>query len=169
MKFNYDFKDMELDEEAGYTTDEESAMSEHEAINPVHAFNTQSFKEELSSKVDLDEWLNVEMEKHMSKREEKNKEDALIAIIKSIGEEYASNNLMPRSIYEYLKLDNIWEATTSVEMDDMTQQETLGTVKNVLVKINNFEFPCDFVVTDMLENLREMIILGRPFLETIHA
>ncbi|GKC64796.1 hypothetical protein Tco_1097394 [Tanacetum coccineum] len=48
-------------------------------------------------------------------------------------------------------------AITGVEMDDMTQQETLGTVKDVLVKFDKFEFPCDFVVTDMLENLREMI------------
>ncbi|GJV67530.1 reverse transcriptase domain-containing protein [Tanacetum coccineum] len=175
------------------------------------------------------------MEKHMSKQKEKNKEDALIAIIKSIREECrdvhknkhisasegvdlkkyseimedtinndslaynlpsleelnprsfllpfiinnynsydmanidVSNNVMPRSIYEYLKLANLRGATMSVEMDDMTQQETLGTVKNVLFKIDKFEFPCDFVVTDMPENLKEMIILGRPFLETIHA
>nr|GEX97206.1 hypothetical protein [Tanacetum cinerariifolium] len=78
---------MELDEEARYTTDEESVMSEHDAINAVHTISTQSFEEELSSKEDLDEWLNAEMEKHMSKQEEKNEEDALIAIIKSIREE----------------------------------------------------------------------------------
>ncbi|GJR35676.1 reverse transcriptase domain-containing protein [Tanacetum coccineum] len=171
-KFNYDSKDMELDEEAGYTTDEESVMSEHEAIDPVHGVNTQSFKEELSSEEDLDEWLNAEMKKHMSKQEEKNKEDALIDIIKSIREESnidASNNVMPRSIYEYLKLANLGGAAMLVKMDDMTQQETLGTMKNVMVKINKFEFPCDFVVTEMPENLGEMIILGRPFLETIHA
>ncbi|GKC97067.1 hypothetical protein Tco_1162509 [Tanacetum coccineum] len=42
-------------------------------------------------------------------------------------------------------------------------------MKNVLVKIDKFEFPCDFVVTDMPENLGEMIILGRPFLEIIHS
>ncbi|GJT88029.1 reverse transcriptase domain-containing protein [Tanacetum coccineum] len=200
---------MELDEETGYTTDEELVISEHEAINPVQIVNTQSFKEEVSLEKDLDEWLNVEMEKHMSKQEEKNEEDALIAIIKSIREEYtvnndsfksnlpsleelnpgrfllpftinnynsyaianidASNNIMPRSIYEYLKLANHEGAAMSVEMDDMTQQETLETLKNDLVKINKFEFPCDFVVTDMPENLGEMTILGRPFLETIHA
>ncbi|GKE25433.1 reverse transcriptase domain-containing protein, partial [Tanacetum coccineum] len=222
--------DMELVEEAGYTTDEESVMSEHETIDPVHAVNTQSLEEELSSEEDIDEWFNAKMEKHMSKQEEKSEEDALIAIIKSIREECkavyknkqlrvaeadlkksskavedtvnndsftsnlpslkelnprsfllpftinyynsyaianidASNNVMPRSIYEYLKLANLGRAA----MDDMTQQETLGTVKNVLVKINKFEFPYDFVVTEMLENLGEMIILGRPFLETIHA
>ncbi|GJV02713.1 reverse transcriptase domain-containing protein [Tanacetum coccineum] len=202
-EFNYDSEDMELDEEAG-------------------------------SEEDLDEWLKAEMEKHMSKQNEKNEEDALIAIIKSIREECrvvhknkqisvseanlkksseamedtvnndsftsnlayrpsleelnprsfllpftvdnynsyvmanidANNNVMPRSIYEYLKLANLEGATMS---DDMTQQETLGTVKNVLVKIDKFEFPCDFVVTNMPENLREIIILGRPFLKTIHA
>ncbi|GKA27758.1 phospholipase D beta 1-like protein [Tanacetum coccineum] len=128
-RFNYDSEDMKLDEEAGYTTDEESVMSEHEVINPVHAVNTQCVEEELN----------------------------------------ASNNVMPRSIYEYLKLDNLGGSTMSVKMDDMTQQETLGTVKYILVKIDKFEFPSDFIVTDMPENLREMIILGRPFLETIHA
>ncbi|GJW78907.1 phospholipase-like protein [Tanacetum coccineum] len=150
-------KDINLDEKVGYTTNEESVMSEHEAINPIHAVNTQSFEEELSLEEDLDEWVNAEMEKHMSKQEEKNEEDALIAIIKSIREECATNNVMPRSIYEYLKLDNLEEATTSVEMDDMTQQETLGTMKNVLVKINKFEFLCDFPVIDMPGNLGEMV------------
>ncbi|GJS18103.1 hypothetical protein Tco_0412575 [Tanacetum coccineum] len=150
-EFNYDSEDMEFDDEAGYTTDEESVLSEHEAIDLAHTVNTQSFKEELSSEEDLDEWLNAEMEKHMNKQKEKNKEDALIAIIKSIREKYtvnydnftsnlpsleelnpgsfllpftinnynsyamanidASNNVMPRSIYEYLKLANLGEAT----------------------------------------------------------
>ncbi|GKF03633.1 reverse transcriptase domain-containing protein, partial [Tanacetum coccineum] len=142
--------DTELDEEAGYTIDEESVMNEHEAINPVHTVNTQYFKEELSSKEDLDEWLNAEMEKHITNID-------------------ASNNVMPRSIYEYMKLANLGGAAMSVKIDDMTQQETLETVKNVLVKINKFEFPCDFIVTDMPGNLGEMIILGRPFLEIIHA
>ncbi|GJT69280.1 hypothetical protein Tco_1028566 [Tanacetum coccineum] len=87
IEFNYDYEDMELDDEARFTTDRESVLSEHEAIDPVHAVNTQFFKEELRSKEDLDEWLNAEMEKHMSNQKEKNEEDALIAIIKSIREE----------------------------------------------------------------------------------
>ncbi|GKA19913.1 phospholipase D beta 1-like protein [Tanacetum coccineum] len=180
-------KDMELDEEVGYTTDEESVMSEHEAIDPVHAVNIQSFEEELSSEEDLDEWLNVEIKKHMSMQEEKNEEDTLIAIIKSIKEKCRAfhknkqlrvaevdlkNPLRPWKtllMMTALQLANLGGAAMSVEMDHMTQQETLGTVKNVMVKINKFEFPCDFVVTEMPENLGEMIILGRPFLETIHA
>ncbi|GJT18032.1 hypothetical protein Tco_0876738 [Tanacetum coccineum] len=139
IKFNYDSKDMDLDEEAGYTTDKESVMSEHEAIKPDHTVNTQSFKEELSSEEDLDESLNAKIEKHMS------------------------------AFMHSWKLVSWGEPHLSAEMDDMTQQETLGTMKNVLVKINKFEFPCDFVVTKMPKNLGEMIVLGRPFLETIHA
>ncbi|GJV36197.1 reverse transcriptase domain-containing protein [Tanacetum coccineum] len=81
----------------------------------------------------------------------------------------ASNNVMPRSICEYLMLDNLEGASMSDEMDNLTQRETLGTVKNASVKIDKFEFPYDFVVTDMPKNLGEMIILGRSFLETIHA
>ncbi|GJW22338.1 reverse transcriptase domain-containing protein [Tanacetum coccineum] len=66
-------------------------------------------------------------------------------------------------------IDEWLKAEMEKHINDMTQQETLGTMKNVLVKMDKFEFPCDFVVTDMPENLGEMIILGRPFLETTHA
>ncbi|GJX02567.1 RNA-directed DNA polymerase, eukaryota, reverse transcriptase zinc-binding domain protein [Tanacetum coccineum] len=121
IKFNYDSEDMKLDKEVGYTTDEESVTSEHEALDPAHANDARSLDEELSSEEDLDEWLKGELEKHMNK------------------------------------------------IDDLSQQETLGTVKNASVKIDKFEFSCDFVVTDMPENLGEIIILGRPFLETTHT
>ncbi|GKE00752.1 hypothetical protein Tco_1388735, partial [Tanacetum coccineum] len=86
-EFDYDSEDMELDEKAGYTTDEESVTSEHKTLDPAHVDNVRSL-EELSSEEDLDEWLKGEMEKHMSKQDEKNKEDALIAIIKFSREEY---------------------------------------------------------------------------------
>ncbi|GKA16759.1 hypothetical protein Tco_0696596 [Tanacetum coccineum] len=56
----------------------------------------------------------------------------------------ASNNVMPRSICEYLMLDNLEGASMSDEIDNLTQRETLGTVKNASLKIDKFEFPCDF-------------------------
>nr|GEV32731.1 hypothetical protein [Tanacetum cinerariifolium] len=200
-KFDYDSEDMELDEEAGYTTDEESVMSKQEAIDPVYVVNTQSFEKELSSEEDLDEWVvhknkqirvaEDDLKKSCEVMEDNVNNDSFTSNLPSLKElnpgsfllsftinnynSYdianidASNNVMPRSIYEYPKLANIGGAAMLVKMDDMTQQETLGTVKNVLVKINKFEFMCDFVVTEMPENPGEMIILGRPFLETIHA
>ncbi|GJS51431.1 phospholipase D beta 1-like protein [Tanacetum coccineum] len=89
----------------------------------------------------------------------KNSSEAMEDTVNNDSFTNVSNNVMRRSIYEYLKPDNLWGATMSIEVNDMTQQETLGTVKNVLVKINKFEFPCDFVVTDMPENVGEIIIL----------
>ncbi|GKB60919.1 putative reverse transcriptase domain-containing protein [Tanacetum coccineum] len=78
-------------------------------------------------------------------------------------------NIMPNSVFEYLKLTNLRKTDMLVGMADMKQQAPLGTVENVLVKIDKFVFPCDFVVIDMPRILGEMMVLGRPFLATIHA
>ncbi|GJZ01735.1 hypothetical protein Tco_0519696 [Tanacetum coccineum] len=56
-----------------------------------------------------------------------------------------------------------------VEMADMTKKAPLRIVENVLVKINKFLFPSDFVIMDMLGEPNETITLWRPFLATIHA
>nr|GEU70170.1 hypothetical protein [Tanacetum cinerariifolium] len=56
-----------------------------------------------------------------------------------------------------------------VKMADMTKRSHIGIVENVLVKIDKFLFPSDFVVMDMLNTRNESMILGRPFLATIHA
>ncbi|GJT40665.1 zinc finger BED domain-containing protein RICESLEEPER 3 [Tanacetum coccineum] len=45
----------------------------------------------------------------------------------------------------------------------------MGIVKNVLVIIDKFMFPSDFVVINMLGDPNETMILGRSFLATIHA
>nr|GFA83653.1 hypothetical protein [Tanacetum cinerariifolium] len=56
-----------------------------------------------------------------------------------------------------------------VEMADLTKKAPIGIVENVLVKIDKFLFPFDFVVIDMLVEHNETMILGRLFLVTIHA
>ncbi|GKB83013.1 reverse transcriptase domain-containing protein, partial [Tanacetum coccineum] len=56
-----------------------------------------------------------------------------------------------------------------VEMADMSKKTRIGIVENVLVKIDKFLFPSDFVVINMLGDPNETMILGRPFLATIHA
>ncbi|GJT91058.1 reverse transcriptase domain-containing protein [Tanacetum coccineum] len=40
----------------------------------------------------------------------------------------------------------------------------MGIVKNVLIKVDKFVLPIDFVILDMPEDSRILIILGRPFL-----
>ncbi|GKB19441.1 phospholipase-like protein [Tanacetum coccineum] len=81
----------------------------------------------------------------------------------------ASVNVIPKSIFKHLELAQLKETDMLVEMADMTKRSPVGIVENVFVKIGKFLFPSDFVVMDMLNIRNETMILGRPFLETIHA
>ncbi|GJX98080.1 putative reverse transcriptase domain-containing protein [Tanacetum coccineum] len=81
----------------------------------------------------------------------------------------ASVNVIPKSMFEHLKLANLKKTDMLFEMADMTKWVPLGIVENVIVKINKFLFPPDFVVIDMLNTRNETMILGRPFLAIIHA
>ncbi|GJW92937.1 ribonuclease H-like domain-containing protein [Tanacetum coccineum] len=81
----------------------------------------------------------------------------------------ASVNVIPKSMFEHLKLANLKKTDMLVEMDDMTKRAPIGIVENVLVKIDKFLFPSDFMVIDMLNTRNETMILRRPFLATIHA
>ncbi|GJR01794.1 uncharacterized mitochondrial protein-like protein [Tanacetum coccineum] len=44
-----------------------------------------------------------------------------------------------------------------------------GIAENVLVGIDKFVFPVDFIALDMPEDITTSLILGRPFLSTSHA
>ncbi|GKD89789.1 reverse transcriptase domain-containing protein, partial [Tanacetum coccineum] len=80
-----------------------------------------------------------------------------------------SVNVIPKSMFEHLKLDRLKKTDMLVEMADMTKRSPDGIVENVLVKIDKFLFPSDFVVMDMLNTRNETMILRRPFIATIHA
>ncbi|GJV56813.1 hypothetical protein Tco_1457818 [Tanacetum coccineum] len=56
-----------------------------------------------------------------------------------------------------------------IKIADNTRCTAKGIVKNLLVKINKFIFPMDFVILDMVEDFKMPIILGRPLLATFHA
>ncbi|GJU55497.1 reverse transcriptase domain-containing protein [Tanacetum coccineum] len=81
----------------------------------------------------------------------------------------ASVNFIPKSLFEHLKLANLKATNMLVEMADMTKRAPVGIVENVLVKIDKFLFPSDFMVIEMLNARNETMILERPFLATIHA
>ncbi|GJW83655.1 reverse transcriptase domain-containing protein [Tanacetum coccineum] len=81
----------------------------------------------------------------------------------------ASVNIIPKSMFEFLKLTHLKKTDMLVEMADMTKKALVGIVESVLVKIDKFLFPFDFVVIDMLVEHNKTMILGRPFLATIHA
>ncbi|GJR48233.1 putative reverse transcriptase domain-containing protein [Tanacetum coccineum] len=79
----------------------------------------------------------------------------------------ASINVMPMSIFKHLHLTNLKKTNMLCEMADMSKKAPLGIVENVLVKIDKFLFPSNFIIIDNTPS--ETTILGRPFLATIHA
>nr|XP_025664788.1 uncharacterized protein LOC112763297 [Arachis hypogaea] len=54
-------------------------------------------------------------------------------------------------------------------MADKSIKQALGVMENVLVKVEKFFLPTDFVILDMEEDYNTPIILGRPFLATGRA
>ena len=81
----------------------------------------------------------------------------------------ASINLMPLSMFERLNLGVAKPTTILLQIADQSYKHPQGVVENVLVKVDKFLFPTDFVILDMEEYKTVPIILGRPFLATRKA
>ncbi|GKB94905.1 hypothetical protein Tco_0981042 [Tanacetum coccineum] len=81
----------------------------------------------------------------------------------------ASISVMPLSMYKCLGIGKLEQINMVIEMADNTKCTPKGIVENLLIKIDKFIFLVDFVILDMVEDLRMPIILGRPLLATTHA
>ena len=81
----------------------------------------------------------------------------------------ASINLMPLSIFKRLGLGEARPTTVTLQLADRSLKHPRGVIEDVLVKVNKFIFPVDFIVLDMEEDKETPIILGRPFLATGRA
>nr|XP_009769058.1 PREDICTED: uncharacterized protein LOC104219988 [Nicotiana sylvestris] len=90
---------------------------------------------------------------------------------KSLCDSGASINLMPLSIYRKLEneIGEIRSTPISLQLADQTTLITKGIVEDVLVRMDNFVFPVDFIVLKMEENKEVPLILGRPFLTSGRA
>ncbi|XP_035844616.1 uncharacterized protein LOC118491185 [Helianthus annuus] len=81
----------------------------------------------------------------------------------------ASINLMPYSMYERLGLGELSPTRMSLSLADRSVKYPRGIIENLLVKVDKFIFPVDFVVLDMEADEKVPIILGCPFLCTAKA
>ncbi|GJR29398.1 DNA-directed DNA polymerase [Tanacetum coccineum] len=81
----------------------------------------------------------------------------------------ASISLMSYTMYEKLGLGEPKATRMSLELTDRSIQYPRGIVENVLIKVDEFIHPIDFVILDIPEDSRVPIILGRPFLATARA
>ena len=94
-------------------------------------------------------------------------------INKSLLDLGASVNLMPYSVYMQLGLGELKPTTITLSLADRSVKIPKGIVEDVLVKIDKFYYPVNFVVLDTEPSSNEPnhvpIILGRPFLATANA
>ncbi|KAJ9146095.1 hypothetical protein P3X46_028405 [Hevea brasiliensis] len=81
----------------------------------------------------------------------------------------ASVSLMPLSICEKLKVEDLKPATISLQLADRSIKYPVGILENVPLKVGKFFIPVDFIVLEIEEDARMPIILGRPFLATAGA
>ena len=94
-------------------------------------------------------------------------------IDKSLLDLGASVNLLPYSVYKQLGLGELKPTNITLSLADRLVKIPKGIVEDVLVKVEKFYYPVDFVVldTEPIENRPNHvpIILGRPFLATANA
>ncbi|PIN04694.1 DNA-directed DNA polymerase [Handroanthus impetiginosus] len=77
-----------------------------------------------------------------------------------------SINLMPYSIYRTLGLGEAKPTSITLQLADRSLTYPNGVIEDILVKVDKFIFPADFVVLDMEVDSEVPIIFGRSFLAT---
>ncbi|XP_073294455.1 uncharacterized protein [Primulina huaijiensis] len=137
-------------------------------------------KEILSNKRKLVDFETVKLSKESSailqnKLPPKLKDPCSFSIPCTIGSSFfskalcdlgASINLMPYSCFEKLGIGEVRPTTISLQLAYRSIKYPRGVIEDVLVKVEKFIFPVDFVVLDMEEDREILLILGRPFLTT---
>ncbi|GJZ28392.1 hypothetical protein Tco_0573039 [Tanacetum coccineum] len=155
--------------------------------NDYHLFIPQSYYEtkEVSSDKDVDEWLNKELSKRMTRHDKGEEEDALIDILKTLGVSFIaeeeerdssktlpyqqpSNEINPGSFALSCTIGNlkIYVMADVGAGIDMMPKSLFKHLK--LANLKKTSMAIEMVI-DTLEEPDETILLGRPFLAMIHA
>ena len=82
-------------------------------------------------------------------------------------------NLLSYSVYVELGLGELEPTNITLRLADSSVKIPRGIMKDVLVQVDKFYFPVDFVVLDtqpvVNQGTQFPVILGRPFLATANA
>ncbi|KAL3597114.1 hypothetical protein D5086_008751 [Populus alba] len=84
----------------------------------------------------------------------------------------ASVNLLPYSVFQSLNLGELKPTSVTLLLTDRSVKVPRGIIEDVLVQVDKFIYPVDFVVLDTqpVETCNSIpVILGRPFLATSNA
>ncbi|GMI63455.1 hypothetical protein HRI_000014800 [Hibiscus trionum] len=78
----------------------------------------------------------------------------------------ASINLMPKSIFQKLGIGKARPTTVGLQLADRSYVHLEGKIEDILVRVDKFIFPADFLILDCEVDENAPIILGRHFLAT---
>ncbi|GKE44409.1 DNA-directed DNA polymerase, partial [Tanacetum coccineum] len=92
-----------------------------------------------------------------------------LAVKNALADLGASINLMPHSLFRRLGISKLKPTKLSIQLADGSIKYPIGFCENLLVKVNKFIFPVDFVILEIDEDELVSIVLGRPFLATTRA
>ena len=96
-----------------------------------------------------------------------------ISVEKALLDLGASVNLLPYSMYKQLGLGELKPTSITLSLADRSIKIPKGTIEDVLIQVDRFYYPVDFVVLDIepvaVGANHVPIILGRPFLATSNA
>jgi hypothetical protein len=85
----------------------------------------------------------------------------------------ASVNLLPYSVYLQLGLGELKPTTMTLQLADRSVKIPWGIIEDVLIKVDKFYFPVDFIVLDtepiQVVGSEIPVILGQPFLAMANA
>ena len=96
-----------------------------------------------------------------------------ISVEKALLDLGGSVNLLPYSMYKQLGLGELKPTSITLSLADRSIKIPKGTIEDVLIEVDRFYYPVDFVVLDtepVTVGANHLpIILGRPFLATSNA
>ncbi|KAK9031636.1 hypothetical protein V6N11_055929 [Hibiscus sabdariffa] len=88
---------------------------------------------------------------------------------KALCDPSASTNLIPKSVFQKLGIGEAKPTTMMLQLADHSFVQPEGKIEDILVQIDKFIFPADFLIVDCEADENAPIILGRPFLSTSRA
>ncbi|KAK8627859.1 hypothetical protein V6N13_135457 [Hibiscus sabdariffa] len=81
----------------------------------------------------------------------------------------SSINLMPKPIFQKLGIGEVKPTTVMLQLVNHSFVQPEGKIEDILVRIDKFIFPADFLILDCEADENARILLGRPFLAISRA
>ncbi|XP_076942179.1 uncharacterized protein LOC143611971 [Bidens hawaiensis] len=84
----------------------------------------------------------------------------------------AGMSILPGGLYDQYDFGPLKRVETTVVLADLSHKLPRGIVRDVIVKVEDFYYPVDFLVLDYSSgdsSQQQNVILGQPFLNTAHA